>query len=302
MSLPLPDDTAERFLRLLEIVERLRAPDGCPWDRKQTPETIAPYLVEEAYEVQEAVERGDRAGLREELGDVLLEVALLAQMAREEGGFTVADSLTEICEKLVRRHPHVFGEARADTPDEVAASWARIKAKEKGDRGTLEGVPRRLPALHRARRVSEKAAGVGFDWSRADEVLEKVDEELGELRRAMAEGDRAAAAEELGDLLFALVNLGRHLEVDAEQALHGTVEKFLRRFAAVEAALAARGRRPSEASLDELEVLWQEAKRGSGPAETPSDHPEEDGHLPDPEGPGEPEVGPDPDGHEPEHP
>ncbi|WP_025322504.1 nucleoside triphosphate pyrophosphohydrolase [Deferrisoma camini] len=300
MSLPLSEETAGLFVRLLEIVERLRGPDGCPWDREQTPATIAPYLVEEAYEVQEAVERGDPAELREELGDVLLEVALLAQMAREQGEFTVADSLRDIYDKLVRRHPHVFGDARADTPDEVAVSWAQIKVREKEGRGVVEGVPRRLPALHRARRVSEKAAGVGFDWDRAEAVLEKVDEELSELRAAVGRGDREGAAEELGDLLFALVNLGRHLGVDAERALHGTVEKFLRRFARIEAALAGRGLRPDQVGLDELEALWQAAKGGSAAAETPAHHGEHPADLPGSERPGEPGVQHRPGGHEPQ--
>lgn len=265
---PQDPETAALFLRLLEIVETLRSPGGCPWDREQTPRTIAPYLVEEAHEVVEAVERGDDAELREELGDVLLEVALLSQMGREAGAFTVADSLRCICEKLVRRHPHVFGQARAEDAEAVRESWARIKAAEKPGRGALEGVPRRLPALHRARRVSEKAAGVGFDWADPAGVLEKVEEELGELRRAIAADDRSAAGEELGDLLFALVNLGRHLELDPEGALHGTTEKFLARFARMEVELSARGLRPAEASLEELELLWGEAKaalRGTAP-------------------------------------
>lgn len=257
---PQDPETAALFLRLLEIVETLRAPGGCPWDREQTPVTIAPYLVEEAHEVFEAVERGDPTELCEELGDVLLEVALLTQMGREEGLFTVADSLRAICAKLVRRHPHVFGDARAQDAAAVKESWARIKATEKRGRGALEGVPRRLPALHRARRVSEKAAGVGFDWADPAGVLEKVAEEVGELREAVASGDTAHAEEELGDLLFALVNLGRHLGLDPEAALHHTTEKFLARFGHVEKALAADGRHPSEATLDEMEALWQQAK------------------------------------------
>ncbi len=257
---PQDPETAALFLRLLEIVETLRSPGGCPWDREQTPLTIAPYLVEEAHEVFEAVERGDPEELCEELGDVLLEVALLTQMGREEGRFTVADSLRAICEKLVRRHPHVFGDARAADAAAVKESWARIKAAEKRGRGALEGVPRRLPALHRARRVSEKAAGVGFDWADPAGVLEKVAEEVDELREAVASGDATHAEEELGDLLFALVNLGRHLGLDPEAALHRTTEKFLARFGHVEKALAAGGRHPSEATLDELEALWQEAK------------------------------------------
>ncbi len=269
--LPQDPETSRLFTRLLDIVERLRAPDGCPWDREQTSRTIAPYLVEEAHEVLEAVEAGDAPAECEELGDILLEVALLSQIAREEERFTVAESLRAICDKLVRRHPHVFGgEACADARA-VKVSWARIKAEEKRGRGALEGVPRRLPALHRARRISEKAAGVGFDWADPAGVLDKVEEEIGELRHAIRGEDRERVAEELGDLLFALVNLGRHLGVDAEGALHRTSEKFLHRFSHVEGELARRGRHPSEASLDEMETLWQEAKGRSAPGE-PAPH------------------------------
>ncbi|MDF1555492.1 MAG: nucleoside triphosphate pyrophosphohydrolase [Deferrisomatales bacterium] len=251
---------AQGFARLLEIVATLRGPGGCPWDRQQTPQSIAPYVVEEAHEILEAVESGEPGEVCEELGDMLLEVALLTQMAGETGQFTAADALRGICEKLIRRHPHVFGDATCATPGQVRESWARIKAREKRDKGALEGVPRRLPALHRARRVSEKAAGVGFDWDAVDGVLGKVDEELAELQEAIHGGDPEAAAEELGDTLFALVNLARHLHVDPELTLHRTVEKFLTRFAAVERGLAGQGLHPSEASLDRMEELWQAAK------------------------------------------
>lgn len=264
MTLPRDPETGPLFLQLLDLVETLRAPGGCPWDREQTPHTIAPYLVEEAHEVLEAIEEGDPAGLCEELGDVLLEVALLAEMGREEGRFTAADSLREICAKLVRRHPHVFGDADAKDADEVKASWARIKAAEKKGRGALDGVPRRLPALHRARRVSEKASGVGFDWDRPEGVLDKVEEEVAELREALASGDKAHAAEELGDALFALVNLARHLDLDPERALHATTEKFLGRFAHVERELKTRGLSPSDVALPELDALWNQAKTGGG--------------------------------------
>ncbi len=283
-------DTARLFLRLLEIVETLRSPGGCPWDREQTPRTIAPYLVEEAYEVLEAVEHGDAQALCEELGDVLLEVALLGQMARESGAFTVADSLRSICEKLVRRHPHVFGSADCADPGAVARSWARIKAKEKSGRGALDGVPRRLPALHRARRVSDKAAGVGFDWDGPEAVWDKVEEEARELREAWGAGDTDRCAEELGDLLFALVNLGRHLGVDAEAALHRTVDKFLHRFGEVERRLRDRGLRPEDVPLEELDALWEAAKRTSS-----EDPPPGQGHhaarLGHPQEAGEPQVG-----------
>lgn len=284
--LPQAPDTALLFERLLSIVERLRAPDGCPWDREQTPRSIAPYLLEEAHEVLEAVASGDAPALCEELGDVLLEVALLAQMAREQGQFTTGDSVRSICDKLVRRHPHVFGGETCADAGAVTASWARIKAQEKRGRGTLEGVPRRLPALHRARRISEKAAGIGFDWADPAGVLDKVGEELEELRAAVGGSDRGRIGEELGDLLFALVNLGRHLGVDAEGALHDASEKFLRRFSHVEGELARRGRGPSDASLEEMEALWQEAKRRLAPRES-APH-----QSPDPGGVGEAEPAP----------
>jgi len=263
MTLPLNPDwdaAAQGFLRLLEIVATLRSPQGCPWDREQTPRSIAPYVVEEAHEVLEAVEGGDPAEVCEELGDMLLEVALLTHMAQEAGQFSAADVLDGICAKLIRRHPHVFGDATAHTPEQVRESWAQIKAREKRGKGALEGVPRRLPALHRARRVGEKAAGVGFDWPAVDGVLAKVDEELGELKQAVAQNDPAAAAEELGDTLFALVNLARHLHLDPEAALHGTIEKFLARFAAVEQGLAAQGLHPTEAGVEAMEEHWLAAK------------------------------------------
>ncbi|GAB4260246.1 MAG: nucleoside triphosphate pyrophosphohydrolase [Deferrisomatales bacterium] len=289
--LPNPADTGALFLRLLEIVETLRSPNGCPWDREQTPATIAPYLVEEAHEVLEAVEAGDRDALCEELGDVLLEVALLAQMARERQGFTAADVLRSICDKLVRRHPHVFGGEPCPDAEAVKASWARIKAREKRGRGVLDGVPRRLPALHRARRVSEKAAGVGFDWADPAGVLEKVEEELQELRGALDAGDRQHTEEELGDVLFALVNLGRHVGVDPEAALHRTTVKFLERFRQVEEALARRGRHPAESTLEEMEALWQRAKAPSPAPEPPAQEPEQARGVGEPEQPGGSQVG-----------
>jgi MazG family protein len=267
-------EPADLFLRLLSIVGTLRSPDGCPWDQEQSPKTIAPYLVEEAHEVLEAVESGDPKELCDELGDVLLEVALLAQMAAEQGQFTVADSLRSICDKLIRRHPHVFGEGECRDAESVRQTWAQIKAQERSHRGALEGVPRRLPALHRARRVSDKAGGVGFDWPDASQVLEKVEEELTELRATVACRESSRSEEELGDLLFALVNLGRHIGVDAEAALHRATEKFLRRFAQVEQALAARGRHPSDSTIEEMELLWEQAKSESPDPEPPGDDPQ----------------------------
>jgi MazG family protein len=258
--LPLDPATGELFVELLRIVERLRSDEGCPWDREQTPRTIAPYLIEEAHEAAEAIEDGDAGELCVELGDVLLEVALLAQMLREEGKYTAADSLRAIREKLIRRHPHVFGDESVADSRAVRESWAKLKAKERRGGGALAGVPRRLAALHRARRVSERAAGVGFDWEEAGSVFRKVEEEFAELRRAWETDHAEGIREELGDLLFAVANLARHLDVDPEAALHGSTEKFLARFAHLEATLAKQERTPGEASAEELDELWEAAK------------------------------------------
>lgn len=254
---------AEQFLRLIEIVARLRGPDGCPWDKAQTPLTIAPYLLEETHEVLEAIHSGNDEELRDELGDLLLEVALLTRMGEEAGAFDIGDSLLAINEKLIRRHPHVFGAEsdRGISVEGVNRRWSEIKAAEKPGRGALGGVPRSLPALHRARRVSEKAAGVGFDWPDALSVLDKVEEEIGELRESMKANDLPGVEEELGDLIFALVNLSRHLKVDPEKSLHQTTEKFERRFSHIEKKLAEKGVKPAEATLDEMEELWNEAKK-----------------------------------------
>jgi MazG family protein len=248
------------FERLMEIVAILRAPDGCPWDREQTQNSIVPYLIEEAHEVVEAIEQDDSEQLCEELGDLLLEVALLAQMAKEKGDFTVADSLQSICDKMVRRHPHIFADEVAEDALTVKRNWSRIKAEEKPDRTTLDGVPRSLGALHRARRVAEKAANVGFDWEGVDGVVDKVKEEWGELSEALENRDQKGAEEELGDLLFVLACLGRHLKIDAERSLHSTVDKFMRRFSHIETELEKNGQNPADATMDEMEALWQEAK------------------------------------------
>lgn len=254
---------SEGFAKLIEIVAKLRSPDGCPWDRAQTPQTIAPYLLEETHEVLQAIEEGDDGELRDELGDLMLEAALLARMAEERGAFSITDSLEAICAKLIRRHPHVFGDeaGRPIDSEGVSKRWVEIKAAEKPDRSALGGVPRSLPALHRAKRVSEKAAGVGFDWPGALEVLDKVEEECAELRAAIAQKNAEASSEELGDLLFALVNLGRHLSVDAERSLHQTTDKFERRFSHVEKRLAEQGKTWGETTLAEMDKLWEEAKK-----------------------------------------
>jgi len=256
----------EGFQRLVEIMARLRSPAGCPWDREQTLDTIKPYLLEETYEVLEAVDARDWPALAEELGDLLLEVVFLAQIASEEKRFTVSDSLELIHEKLVRRHPHVFGTAQADTPAEVKRRWDQIKAAERESKGRggealLDAVPRNLPALVEAAQVAGRAAEVGFDWQNADQVLDKLAEELSELAEARQGAGQEALESEIGDLLFVLVNVARFLKVDPEQALRKTNRRFRERFGYLERQLAARGKPLREATLEEMEALWQEAKR-----------------------------------------
>jgi tetrapyrrole methylase family protein/MazG family protein len=249
-------DPVRRFERLMEV---LRSPGGCPWDREQTPETLRSYVIEEAFEVVEAIDSGDPRALREELGDLLLQVVFLSQIAKERGWFDLDGVATAIADKMERRHPHVFAQESAATATEVSAQWQALKAKE--GRRLLSGVPRALPALTRSLRVTEKAATVGFDWTDPDRVLDKVEEELGELRQALRAGELAHVEAELGDLLFALANFGRHCRVDPEAALRGTVERFTSRFAFIEDAVLAQGRNLQDADLEEMEALWAEAKR-----------------------------------------
>jgi MazG family protein len=255
-----PTTTGERFERLVGIMARLRAPGGCPWDREQTFDTIKPYLLEEAYEVFDAIDQRDWPGLAEELGDLMLQAVFFAQMASEEGTFRIDDSLDAIAEKLIRRHPHVFADGTAKTPDDVKRRWDEIKADEKkatgkSPQGLLDSVPRNLPALVEAQQISSKAAAVGFDWEHPGQVLDKLDEELRELAAARENGTPAEVEGEIGDLLFVLVNLARLLKVDPEQALRKTNAKFRKRFAHVEKHAALPG-----ATLDQMEALWQEAK------------------------------------------
>jgi len=254
---------AEAFAELVRIMERLRGPGGCPWDREQTRESIKPYLIEEAYEVAEAIEDHNIDDLKAELGDLLLQIVFHAEMAREEGLFTVEDVVRGITEKMIRRHPHVFGDTAVRDSADVLRNWARIKAEERkdsDDRSHVAGVPRAMPALLRAHRLGEKASRVGFDWTNAIEVLAKVREELGELEHAMAHADRAAIEAELGDLLFALTSLGRHLDLQSEDALQRTSDRFIRRFRYIEERLAERGQEMHSASPEELDTLWEAAK------------------------------------------
>ncbi len=263
---------ARKIDTLLAIMAALRTPgSGCPWDLEQTFETIAPYTIEEAHEVAEAIARGDLDDLREELGDLLLQVVFHARMAEEQRAFDFGDVVLAITEKLVRRHPHVFGDERAHSPAAVEGAWERIKAQEKADRaarrgevqeptGALAGVPASLPALARALKLQQKAGRVGFDWNDPHAVLAKIREEAVEIEREIESGDQVAARQELGDLLFAAVNLARHLDVDPEGALRAANLKFERRFAAIERALAAQGRSPEQATLAEMDALWDAAK------------------------------------------
>ncbi len=262
--------------RLIEIMAALRDPEaGCPWDVEQTFASIAPYTIEEAYEVADAIERGETEDLREELGDLLLQVVFHARMAEEAGLFDFGGVVEAITAKLVRRHPHVFGDARGLDSDAVKALWGRIKAEEKLKRaeararaglgpevthGALGGVPRSMPALTRALKLQEKAAKVGFDWDDIAGVVAKLREEIAETEAEIASGSRDRLAAEMGDLLFAAVNLARFVEIDPEAALRGANAKFERRFAHIEQRLAQRGQRPEAASLDSMEALWQEAK------------------------------------------
>ena len=254
------------IFRLIKVMARLRDPDGgCRWDLDQTFASIAPYTVEEAYEVADAIARGDLGDLREELGDLLLQVVYHAQMASEVGAFAFADVADGIADKMIRRHPHVFGEAAARTPNEQASAWNALKARERAAKnvdgaGVLEGVALALPALTRALKLSQRAAAVGFVWPSTAEVLEKLDEEIAELRVELAAGDLARAREELGDILFVCANLARELDIDPETALRGTNAKFVRRFAFMEARLRAAGKSPSGSSLAEKEDLWRAAK------------------------------------------
>jgi MazG family protein len=260
---PMPSDsttTGERFELLVAIMARLRAPGGCPWDREQNFDTIKPYLLEETYEVLDAIDRRDWPHLAEELGDLLLQAVFFAQMASEEGKFRIDDSVDAITEKLIRRHPHVFSDASAETADDVKRRWDEIKAEEKkkkgeAPQGRLESVPRNVPALVEAQQISSKAAAVGFDWENPGQVLEKLDEELRELAKAREQGSQAELEGEIGDLLFVLVNLARFFKVDPEQALRKTNAKFRKRFAYLERRAALPG-----ASIAEMEALWQEAK------------------------------------------
>ena len=280
MNISVPKSSRD-IQRLIEIMAALRTPGtGCPWDLKQDFATIAPYTIEEAHEVADAIARNDLDDLKDELGDLLLQVAFHARMAQEQSAFDFGDVVQAITEKLIRRHPHVFGDTQHLTPDEVKGLWDRIKSDEKAERqrrrgiedeaGALAGIPAGLPALMRALKLQQKASKVGFDWNDPRAVLDKIREETDEIEAALDATDNSAAAGEIGDLMFALVNLARHLDVDADAALRATNTKFERRFAAIEAALVKLGKTPSDATLAEMDALWDAAKAAESKSEKSS--------------------------------
>ena len=285
----MPDSAAARFGRLLDIMRALRAPGGCPWDREQTIESLRPFVVEETYELIEAIDRGDPDAIREELGDYLYEAVFIAQICEDDGRFGIGDAIDSIADKLVRRHPHVFGSDGALltetgaglTSNEVVEKWEAIKARERQDAGrpektALSGVPRALPSLLRAYEMSARAAAVGFDWARPADVVDKIEEELGELREAVAQhgADSRHAEDELGDLFFALANLSRKLGIEPETALRKANDKFQRRFEGVERRARADGHELPDLTLDRMETYWQAVKSTeAGPMpEPPGDH------------------------------
>jgi MazG family protein len=268
-------DAGSAFQALVDIMARLRGPQGCPWDREQTLASLRPFVLEETHEVLEAIDRGDTDALRGEIGDLIFEGVFLAQVCADAGDFTVADSLRAINAKLIRRHPHIFDpDGRPlETPGEVHQQWEQIKAREQSDAGerrsVLRGLPKSLPSLLRAYEIATRVAAVGFDWTRTDDVVDKIEEEVRELRAAVASEGAARSEEEMGDLLFSIANLSRKLGIDPESALRKANEKFTRRFEAMEDSLHARGASVHSATLDEMEREWgvvKDAERTSDPA------------------------------------
>ena len=257
------DRVRDEFAALVETVARLRGPGGCPWDRKQTHASLKPYAIEETYEVLEAIDGGDPTKLEDELGDLLLQVLLHAQISSEAEGFDIADVCARIREKLQRRHPHVFADTQVSGVDDVLRNWEQIKRAEKGNesrKSALDGVPKSLPALMRAADLSKKAARTGFDWPEISAVFDKLREETGELEQAVATGDKAAVSAEIGDLLFAVVNIARFEGVDAEGALRDMLERFAGRFKHIEQEAAEQGRSIEDMTLEEMDAIWDRAK------------------------------------------
>jgi tetrapyrrole methylase family protein/MazG family protein len=250
------------FDQLVQLMTRLRGPQGCPWDREQTLATLKPFVIEESYEVVDAIDRDDRAALAEELGDFLLQAVFIAEITRQEGSFDIYDAVTAIHDKLVRRHPHVFGEVEANDAEQVLVNWEKLKNEERKaeNKSVLAGVPQSLPALLRASRLTEKAARVGFDWRRTEDVFAKLEEEIGEVHEAIDSGDQTKVHDEIGDLLFTIANIARKLNVNAEEALQSTNRKFTRRFESMERSVRGSGRNLDQLTLEQMDELWDEAK------------------------------------------
>lgn len=259
----MPIEQSNRFERIISIMRRLRAPEGCPWDAEQSHDSLKRYLLEEAYEVIEAIDSNSDELLKEELGDLLLQPVFHAAIAEERGAFTMDDVLDTLADKLIRRHPHVFGDSQIADSQAQIENWERIKKQEKGEerRSALSGIPPHLPALLKAQKITEKASRVGFDWEHVDQVMAKVMEELHEFEEALASGDQEHTEAELGDLLFAIANLGRFLALDTEEALRKTINRFQSRFGYVEEQLHAKGVTLQDAGLEQMDALWEEAKR-----------------------------------------
>jgi len=272
---PHPGDTpGEAFAGLVELMRLLRGPGGCPWDHAQTLDTLKPFVLEEAHEVIDAIERRDLKELRGEIGDLLFEGVFLAQVSADDGGFTITDALRDVHEKLVRRHPHVFADVTGvRTPDHVKGQWEQVKAAEreaagKPARGVFDGIPKTLPALLASYEIGQRAAATGFDWQAATDVVDKIEEEVQELRETLGDQDRGRTEEELGDLLFAVANLARKLKIEPEAALRAANRKFTRRFESMQQRLESHGLSLGEATLDQMEHEWQAVKRAEGAENT----------------------------------
>jgi tetrapyrrole methylase family protein/MazG family protein len=258
------DNAQKELQELIALIKKLRAPDGCPWDQKQTKQDIGKYLLDESYEVLDALAENNPQHIQEELGDLLFQILFITEIASQSGEFSLADVMAAIKEKMIRRHPHVFGDVKVNSVREVKENWQEIKKTERGGKALEDNlfgnIPRSLPALKRAQKITSDAARHGFDWQNADDVLKKLNEEFDELARARGKGDAGKIEEELGDIFFTLVNLSRFLSIDAETATNGTIDKFLRRFAHITKQLAARGTSLTDATLDEMDSLWNDAK------------------------------------------
>lgn len=254
-------EVGNQFEELVKIVSELRAPDGCPWDREQTNQSLLPYFIEEAYELIESVDEKNWENVKEELGDLLLHVVFQGSIAEQDGKFQLVESLLTVNEKLIRRHPHVFGDAQADEAFHAKQNWEAAKHKEKGRDSRLDGVPKNLPALVRAQRLQQKASYAGFDWDKVEQVWEKIHEEILELKEAQLSNNKKHIEEEIGDVIFAVVNLARFLDISAENSLRKTNKKFINRFKKVEEGIKEQGKEIDDATLEEMDSIWNEAKR-----------------------------------------